>query len=237
MRLLLAFIFGIFVLSACNSSNTAKEQPAKQTVENSTSHHVTIKEILHTSSYSYFLVTEDSEGYWMAVTKIDLKVGDSFYFEDGLEMIDFHSKELDRTFEKVLFVQMISDVPINSKQVIQANQEHGMPKPENAEKEIIIEMPKGATTIAQLFKNREDYDGKKVLVHGEVVKVNNGIMSMNWIHIQDGTKHEANFDLTITTQAEINVGDVVTFEGVVALDKNFGHGYVYALIIEKGEVK
>lgn len=240
MRLLFAFVLGIFILSACNSSSTAKEQTTKQETEVEGVHHVTIKEVVHASAYSYFLVSEDGvEDYWMAVSKIDLKVGADFYFEEGLEMIDFESKELNRTFEKVLFVQMISDVPINSKLVreMSGTQDHGMPEPKNSEKEIKVEVPEGAITIAELYKNKEDYNGKKVLVHGEVVKVNNGIMSKNWIHIQDGTKHETDFDLTITTQEEITVGSVLTFEGIVTLDKDFGAGYVYALIIEDGTVK
>lgn len=239
MRLLLAFVLGIFFLTACNSSNTAKEQTTEQTTEVEGVHHVTIKEVLHTTSYSYFLVTEKDKEYWMAVAKIDLKVGADFYFEDGLEMFDFESKELDRIFEKVLFVQMISDVPINSALIQQINSggDHGMPKPENSEKEISVQMPKGAITIAELFKNKENYNGKNVLVHGEVVKVNNGIMSKNWIHIQDGTKHKSDFDLTITTMEEITVGSIITFEGIVSLDKDFGAGYVYALIIEEGKVK
>lgn len=240
MRLIFAFVLGIFILSACNSSNTATEQTTEQTIEVEGVHHVTIKEVVQTSAYSYFLVSEKGvEDYWMAVAKIDLPVGSDFYFEEGLEMIDFESKELDRIFEKVLFVQMISDVPINSKMVLEEIEinDHGMPTPKNTEKEISVQMPEGTITIAELFKNKENYKGKKVIVHGEVVKVNNGIMSKNWIHIQDGTKHGEDFDLTLTTQEEITVGGVMSFEGIVTLNKDFGAGYVYALIIEEAVKK
>ena len=56
------------------------------------------------------------------------------------------------------------------------------------------------------------------------------IMNRNWIHIQDGTAD--NHDLTITSQESIPLGHVVTFEGTVSLNKDFGAGYRYDLIIE-----
>jgi hypothetical protein len=36
---------------------------------------------------------------------------------------------------------------------------------------------------------------------------------------------------------EVKVGDIVTFEGIVALDKEYGAGYVYPLIVERGSLK
>ena len=41
-------------------------------------------------------------------------------------------------------------------------------------------------------------------------------------------------DLTITTQEIVKEGDIVTFKGNVVLNKDFGAGYVYDLIIEEG---
>jgi hypothetical protein len=61
-------------------------------------------------------------------------------------------------------------------------------------------------------------------------------MGRNWIHIQDGTKSGDDFDLTVTTKETILNQAVVTFEGVVALDKDFTAGYVYPLIVEDAVV-
>ena len=57
-------------------------------------------------------------------------------------------------------------------------------------------------------------------------------MNRNWVHLQDGTGGEATFDLTITTMDQIEVGSLATFEGIVAVDKDFGHGYKYDLLLE-----
>ena len=46
-----------------------------------------------------------------------------------------------------------------------------------------------------------------------------------------GTKGERS-DLTFTTQEEFQIGDTVTVKGVIAVDKEYGAGYVYPVILE-----
>jgi hypothetical protein len=62
------------------------------------------------------------------------------------------------------------------------------------------------------------------------------IMGKNWIHLQDGTDHEGANDLTITTSAQAAKGDTILVRGLVTLDKDFGAGYRYDLIIEDADV-
>jgi hypothetical protein len=71
-----------------------------------------------------------------------------------------------------------------------------------------------------------------------VVKVNNQILERNWIHLQDGSGSaaERTHDLTITTDAVVKLGDVVTFTGVLATGKDIGAGYAYDAIVENGKV-
>ena len=53
----------------------------------------------------------------------------------------------------------------------------------------------------------------------------------------DGTKGENRSDLTFTTKDVVQVGDTVTFEGTLAIDREFGAGYVYPLIVEDAVIK
>jgi len=62
-------------------------------------------------------------------------------------------------------------------------------------------------------------------------------MGKNWVHLQDGTADGNSFDLTITTQETVIVGETVTMEGIVVLNKDFGAGYAYEVIIESGLLK
>ena len=73
-------------------------------------------------------------------------------------------------------------------------------------------------------------------VKGHVVKFTEAVMEKNWVHIQDGTKAGGDFDLTITTTNIVAVGDIAVFEGVVTLDKDFGYGYAYDVLLEEAVV-
>jgi hypothetical protein len=101
---------------------------------------------------------------------------------------------------------------------------------------ISVEPGEGCITIANLLENKKSYSGKIVKVKGKVTKLNTQIMGKNWIHIQDGSEFQGEFDLTLTTDGIVTVGEIVTFEGKIALDKDFGYGYNYAILMEESKV-
>jgi hypothetical protein len=101
--------------------------------------------------------------------------------------------------------------------------------------DVKIEPCSDCITIGKLLADKKSYAGKVIKVKGQVTKYNAGIMGKNWIHIQDGSEYKEGFDLTITTDAAASVGETVTFEGKIALDKDFGYGYVYDVIMEEGK--
>ena len=73
-------------------------------------------------------------------------------------------------------------------------------------------------------------------MRGKVVKFSANIMGKNWVHLQDGTGESGINDLTVTTSAVVNKGDTVLVSGVLVIDKDFGYGYSYDVIIEDAEV-
>jgi len=87
-------------------------------------------------------------------------------------------------------------------------------------------------TIARLMEDKKEYEGKTIKVKGEVTKFNSGIMGKNWVHIQDGTEYKGSFDLTVTTDVSVVKGQTVTFEGKIVLNKDFGYGYSYEILME-----
>ncbi len=91
-------------------------------------------------------------------------------------------------------------------------------------------------TIAELYANKTVYQGKTVRLHGKVVKYNPNIMGKNWVHIQDGTEHEGKNDLTATTGMTTKVGDEITIEGTVVLNKDLGAGYFYEILLEDATI-
>jgi hypothetical protein len=105
-----------------------------------------------------------------------------------------------------------------------------------SKEDIKLDPAQGGITIAELYSNKKSYSGKVVRINGKVTKVNTAIMGKNWIHIQDGTESGGQFDLTITSNIVPNLGDVFTFEGTIALDKDFGYGYTYPVMMEEGKI-
>jgi DNA/RNA endonuclease YhcR with UshA esterase domain len=93
-----------------------------------------------------------------------------------------------------------------------------------------------AKTIEAVYKDKGKLEGKQVTVKGKVVKVNNGIMGRNFLHIQDGTGGKDNNDLSVTSTQTAKVGDAVTISGKVTLNKDFGAGYMYPLIVEEAAI-
>ncbi len=91
-------------------------------------------------------------------------------------------------------------------------------------------------TVADLHKEKTALKGKQVKLQGKVVKVNNGIMRRNFLHLQDGSGSQGTNDLTVTSQGTANVGDTVIVVGTVALDVDFGGGYMYPLLVEKATI-
>jgi hypothetical protein len=94
--------------------------------------------------------------------------------------------------------------------------------------------------VSELYKGKTTLDKQKVTVRGKVVKVSAGIMNKNWIHLQDGSGSPAkkDNDLTVTTSEDLPaIGKVVTVNGTLAKDKDFGSGYFYQVIVENATIK
>lgn len=93
-------------------------------------------------------------------------------------------------------------------------------------------------TVAAVNQNKTTLVGKTIRAQGKVVKVNNGIMGRNFVHVQDGTgdaKTTTN-NLIATSKQTAQVGDSVTISGTVVVNRDFGSGYTYPLLIEDATI-
>jgi len=91
-------------------------------------------------------------------------------------------------------------------------------------------------TVAAINGSGASLAGQTVSAQGKVVKVLNGIMKRNFIHVQDGTGNADTNDLIVTSKQTARVGDQVTISGVVAVNRDFGRGYLYPLLIEDASI-
>lgn len=202
-------------------------------------HKVVAEETLSTEKYTYLKVSENGESFWIAVPKTPVEIGATYYYQGGLMKKNFASKEYNRVFETIYLVSGISKQPIGQggpamgsavdQALSQVPGEDATAPPEN------LKPAPGAVKIATLMGNLSKYDGKVIKITGKCVKVNPMIMGRNWIHLQDGSAN--NFDLTVTTTENVPLGSIVTLEGTIALNKDFGAGYRYNVIMEGATVK
>ena len=203
-------------------------------------HKVEVLEVQDAGNYTYLLAKEGDREYWMAIDRTEVSKGEVLYYRHFIEMKDFKSKELDREFASILFVDGASRDPNDTEpetppSPAQIPGHDNLPKVRLVDS-IRIEPAAGGLSIAEVYARAAEYKNKKVLVRGKVTKVNNDIMNRNWVHLMDGTRGDRD-DLTFTTQAVIQVGDTVTLEGTLAIDKEYGVGYTYPLIVEDAELK
>jgi hypothetical protein len=185
--------------------------------------------------YSYARLQKDGKMTWVAYPTMETRVGDVFAFKDCVEMTNFESKALSRKFDSILFC---GKPEVKSKAVRKSPGSVGSVASAG---KIKVEKASGANayTVAEIFAKAGTLNGKQVVVKGQVVKSASGIMDRTWIHLQDGSGSEKkkNHDLVVTSQQKAEIGDVVTVSGTLAKDKDFGSGYKYNVIIEKGILK
>jgi hypothetical protein len=171
-------------------------------------HRVTVQDFRHTDRYTYLQVTEHQDSFWIVIPRREVEVGEQYFYRGGMLTEHFHSKEFDEIFETVYLVS----------EVVRLDN--------NAPSDVLTDL----VPIADLHENPQQYEGKLVKVSGTCIKVNPMIMGRNWVHLEDGSGDD--LDLTVTTNETVPVGDVVTLEGTIALNKDFGSGYSYDIILE-----
>ncbi len=231
MKVLFCFLIVIvFVGAGCKTEEEVSEEQGSAIHTGMRT--VKVLDKLDAPNYSYILVSENDNEFWIAVPTMDVEKGEILYFSKSMEMKNFRSETLDKTFESVLFVDDISKTSIKH----EADFTH--PEVRTTEKEKINITPvSGGKTVEQVYNEKQGLSGKSVTVKGKVVKYNSGILNRNWIHIQDGTGDAGTHDLVVTSNQSTKVGDIITIEGIVTLNKDFGSGYVYDVIIENAKLK
>lgn len=228
------------VSGACPVSAHAGEQPAPA----ASSLKGKVTQTMNAGRYTYVAVDDGSGEKWAAAPTFEVKVGDTVDVQSGMLMKSFHSKSLDRTFPEILFAEAIANVTrapaVAAPEVAPPTVEKpvcGKDEVLAARKPAKIAPPEGGKAIADVISERKELSGKTVTVRGKVVKYSAKIMGKNWIHLQDGSGKDGMADLAVTTDAVAKIGDIVTMTGTVVVDKDFGYGYRYDVLLEGATAK
>jgi starvation-inducible outer membrane lipoprotein len=261
----LSTVLGIVGLAACSNTPagnpTAKPPAAGQPASaqsgsappaaSAATFTGTVVETMNSGGYTYMRLQSGQKDVWIAATELPIKQGESLTVPLEMPMENFHSSTLNRDFPLVYFVSEVA----RAGQSLQASAgaapagagalapmgSHASATPPAAGPLTVQPNapPAGGLSMADVWAKREALAGKQVTVRGTVVKVNNGIMDRNWFHLQDGSGNakDGTNDLTVTSNALVKVGDVVTVTGTLGIDKDFTAGYAYGAILEQATIR
>lgn len=193
----------------------------------------TVVEVKDTESYTYLLLKEGNTNTWVAVDHSTVKVGSQVTIENPMEMTNFESKALKRTFPSIIFgsIQGAAGSSANP---------HGA-SVKVTDTDVKVSKAKGprAYTVAEVVNQADALNNKPVEVHAKVVKFSPEIMGKNWVHVRDGSGKDSDNsnDVLVTTSASTRVGATVTVLGTVRTKQDFGSGYSYKVLIDNATLK
>jgi hypothetical protein len=207
-----------------------------------------VLETMDAGGYTYVLLETAREQRWVAAQQTPVAVGDIVQTNQGMAMQEFTSPSLNRTFEVIYFSGSLQNLSATT-------QSAGYPTtavPPGHPTTTAASIDAGTATsgtavasvedgkdIAWVYANKDSLAGQPVSLRGKVIKYNANILGTNWLHIQDGSGDatEGSNDLLVTSAAEAAVGDTVVVTGDIVLDKDFGAGYSYAVLMEDASLK
>jgi hypothetical protein len=227
--------FFILLLIAASISFLSNGQHHEMQVDNNSkeSKRIIIKEVIQTSNYTYLLTLEKKIEKWLAIPKTNVEVGDTCYYVGGMQMIDFYGKEANKTFDTIIFLGKSNFVADLKKENVK--EEIKQHKTKDTKENISIGTVEGTISIAEIFENKMQYKNKIVKIKAKVTKYNTKILGNNWLHLQDGSDFNGKYDLTATSIQEFEVGDTVLIQGKVTLEKDFGYGYFFEVLLEESK--
>lgn len=185
----------------------------------------TVVDILEGGGYTYMQIDDTKKKYWVAVEGTKVEKGTEVRFTEELKAKNFESKTLNRKFDEIVFasnLQYRTQVPEKGNLALVSEQVKESPYKQ-----------KDTMSVKEAWEKRASLKDKTIAIRGKVVKASPNIIGRNWIHIQDGTGEGSEVGRVVFTSSELpKVGDVVTASGVVRVDKDFGSGYSYKIIVE-----
>lgn len=213
----------------------------------------TVVEHIPAGGYRYLRLKTESGEVWAAVSDTPVESGATVTVANAMAMERFESKTLNRTFDRIYFgaiegadgaIPETSGAP-----QVPGYSPHSAPSAPAASSGAPhpamvtvgrIDRASGpdARTIGELWTQKGQLAGKTVSIRGVVVRYNPGVMGKNWMHLQDGSGDAVaeTHDITVTSMDTTALGTTVTITGIVRVNRDFGSGYAYPLIVEDAKV-
>ena len=254
MKIIMVLFLGLTLVGSVGTVSIAAESPSVGAEGGSI--RGTVLETIDAAGYTYMRLKTAKGEIWAAVQKAAVKKDSDVTITNAMAMNNFESKTLKRKFD-VIFFGNLGPATGAAAESPPFAPGHGAPADRRAQEavaaphaslgtapagtgEIKVKKAEGpeGKTVSEIYAAKASLKDAPVAVRGKVVKYNPGVMGKNWIHLRDGSgsTEKKDNDLAVTTSDSAAVGDVVLVKGKVRLDRDFGSGYVYPVIVEDAKV-
>jgi hypothetical protein len=201
-----------------------------------------VLEVQQAGAYTYLRLKTAEGETWAAVTAANVTPGAQVRIANPMVMEKFESRTLKRSFDKIVFGSIEAQgTAVGAAAAMLPPKHSAGAVPALGQTPVKVAKASGpeGRTVAEVMSGKATLKDKTVVVRGQVVKVNVGIMGKNWVHLRDGSGSEANgsHDLLVTTQDKPTVGEVVAARGTVRTDITLGAGYSYVVMMEDAALK
>lgn len=199
----------------------------------------TVLETMNAAGYTYIFVDSGVSKDWVAIPETEVTPGDRVSYSQGMEMQNFYSKSLDRSFPSIIFSAGITsgDQPAPTADSSSASDDSFAAAVAREQQpppvapvvtgetsggstgaivpftEVTVEKATGPNsyTIEEIFTKAGELNGSVVRLRGKVVKFSANIMGRNWVHLQDGSGNPMNntHDLVVTTSETVADNDII----------------------------
>jgi len=222
---------------ATHGTDTAKKAPKGEIFYGK------ILEIHDAMGYKYLKVDEEGKELWVAISNAPVAVGERIGYDKNTIMKNFQSKTLKRKFDAVVFASDVylaqkTKKPATMKEMLALETQQTVKKEESAVAKPFVK--KEAYTIEEIHLWKKDLAGQTISIKAKVFKVSKQIMKLDWVHLGDGSGNEKMLtdDLVFTaSESSIKAGDSVIATGKVIINKDFGFGYFYPVLIQNATFK
>lgn len=212
-----------------------------------------VREVIDVAQYTYLRLGTPQGEVWAAVSKAQVLVDSDVSVENPTRMVNFASATLKRTFDVIYFGSLPAsgsashqvDLPpghpsIDGTPTVPAA--HGTlsptaPTTDLADVKVARASGSNARSIAELFAESTKLEGSLLRVRGQVVKVTPGVQGKTYLRLRDGSgSRPEERELVVTSQADVQVGTLVTFEGTLRTQVDVGIGFRYPILLADAKV-
>lgn len=230
-------LFTIFTLSHANEGKVAMHGQEK--AQNVQMYYGKILEIKNAMGYKYLKVDENGTKLWVAISSAPIDIGDTIGYDKQTIMTNFMSKTLNQEFDEIIFASELylpqkNQKPKSMKEQLAIKTAQST---QEIEKEIqdIPFVEKETYSIEEIHMWRKSLQNQIITLEAKVTKVSHQIMKLDWVHLNDGSGNakKGTNDLVFTaSNTSLKQGDSLIATGKVIVDKDFGFGYFYKVIIQ-----